>query len=160
MANGITNSTGKTIATEEFTDANLELTNAHAQILEIRGKNGELADVNDNGAVYVTMEALSHILDSILIYPRGSDYDTFTASKMILSVPGKLSGIWISSATTSPTIKIWDSTTGTGTVLADTFTPVAGQYYPFPHVRLTVGIYVQVVSGSVSGSVFFDPTTT
>lgn len=66
--------------------------------------------------------------------------------------PCYLGGIFVSSASSSPTITVYDSATnGTTTKVVDTFTPVAGQFYPMPF-QLSAGAYV-VIGGTVSCTV-------
>lgn len=103
--------------------------------------------------------ALSQSLDSILTYPRGSNYQELSASGLVLTGAGKLTGIFVPVASGSPTIEVWDNTSAATTVLIDTFTPVAGTMYTFPSVRVGTGIYVSI-GGTVKCTVFFDPTTT
>ena len=44
---------------------------------------------------------------------------------------GNLGGVFVASST-SGTIKVWDNTAASGTVLINTFTANAGTYYPMP----------------------------
>lgn len=103
--------------------------------------------------------ALSQAIDSILTYPRGSNYIELSASGLVLTGPGKLTGIFVAAASGTPTIKVWDNTSGATTVLIDQFTPVAGTMYNFPNPRVTTGIYI-TIGGTVNCTAFFDPTTT
>lgn len=103
--------------------------------------------------------ALAQNIDSILTYPRGSGYSNLSASGLVLTGPGKLTGIFVASASNTPTIKVWDNTAGSGTVLVNTFTPVAATYYQFPNVRVGTGIFV-TIGGTVDCTTFYDPTTT
>lgn len=103
--------------------------------------------------------ALSQAIDSILTYPRGTNYLQLTASGLVLSGAGKLAGIFVSAASATPTIKVWDNSAASGAVLLDTFTPTAGQMYNFPHGRVANGIYI-TIGGTVSLTAFYDPTTT
>lgn len=103
--------------------------------------------------------AINQAFDSMLVYNRGTNYINATSSKAALGAPGKLVSIFVSSASATPTIKLYDSLTATGTTLINTFTPVAGTAYTFPHVRAQTGIYI-AISGTVDCMVFFDPTTT
>lgn len=62
-----------------------------------------------------------------------------------------LIGIWVSSASNTPTIAVYNSaTTGTTAIVANTFTPAPG-FYPMPF-NLTAGCYV-VISGTVDCTV-------
>lgn len=65
---------------------------------------------------------------------------------------GVLGGIFVSAASSTPTITVYDSaTTTTTTKIVDTFTPVAATYYPLPF-GFSSGCYV-VISGTVSCTV-------
>ena len=62
---------------------------------------------------------------------------------------GNLLGIFVSQASASPTIKIADA----AATIANTFTPNAGQFYPFPcKIRGTLTI---TISGTVDATVFY-----
>ena len=54
---------------------------------------------------------------------------SIAASAVVVSGVGVLTGFFVSAASATPTIKLWDSTAASGTVLIDTFTPVAGTSY-------------------------------
>ncbi|HUC90008.1 MAG TPA: hypothetical protein VMR45_04355 [Patescibacteria group bacterium] len=123
------------------------------------GQRGDL-QLDNSGNIRITQAtALSQSIDSILTYPRGSNYTALTASGIVLSSAGKLTGIWISNSSATPTLKIWDNTSASGNVLIDTFTPTPGVMYSFPNVRVTIGLYA-TIGGTVSCTVFYDPTTT
>ena len=64
-----------------------------------------------------------------------------STSSEIAGGPGALTGIFVSSCSGSPTIKVWDNTAGSGTVLVDTFTPVAATSYRFPDGAFNTGCY-------------------
>jgi hypothetical protein len=124
---------------------------------------GEIASATydpTNGAVKQTMATgLAQNIDSVLTYPRGTNYVNLSASALVLTGAGKLVGIFVASASAVPTIKVWDNTSGATTVLVNTFTPVAATFYQLPNVRVATGIYV-TISGTVDCTVFYDPTTT
>lgn len=103
--------------------------------------------------------ALRQDADSILTYPKGTTYSNITSSTNVLTGAGKLAGIFVAAASSTPTIKVWDNTAGSGTVLIGTFTPVAATMYTFPYARVSTGIYV-TISGTVDCTVFVDTTTT
>ena len=75
-----------------------------------------------------------------------------TASGVTQTGPGALTGIMVTAASATPTIKIWDNIAGSGTVLVDTFTPVAGTMYNFPDASFNIGCYISI-SGTVSCTV-------
>lgn len=74
-----------------------------------------------------------------------------SASQAVLNAPGTLLGIFVSSASSSPTIKVYANTAASGSVVVDTFTPVAGTWYPLPF-RCATGCYV-AIGGTVSCTV-------
>lgn len=79
-------------------------------------------------------------------------YKQISATTNVRPVSGVLGGIFVSAASATPTITVYDSaTTTTTTKIVDTFTPVAGTYYPLPF-SLSNGCYV-VISGTVSCTV-------
>ena len=61
-----------------------------------------------------------------------SNYAYLTATSLVKNSQGKIKGIMVSAASSTPTITIYDTETAgtTGTVI-DTFTPVAGTNYNF-----------------------------
>jgi hypothetical protein len=124
--------------------------------------DGDVADLQAdvNGNLRNTLATkIQQDIDSILTYPRGSNYLQLTADTAVLTGAGKLTGIFVAAASATPTIKVWDNTSAAGTVLINTFTPVAATMYTFPNPRVSTGIFVDV-GGTVDCTVFYDPTTT
>lgn len=75
-----------------------------------------------------------------------------TASGNVRASQGALIGIWVSAASATPTITVYDdAATGTTTKIVDTFTPVAATWYPLPF-GVANGINV-VIGGTVSATV-------
>jgi hypothetical protein len=63
-------------------------------------------------------------------------------------------GIFVSAASATPTITLYDSaTTTTSDPIVTVFTPVAGTYYPLP-ASTESGLYM-VIGGTVNCTVFF-----
>jgi hypothetical protein len=87
-----------------------------------------------------------------------ANYTAISATANIKPAAGKLKGIFVSAASATPTIIVYDSaaTTTTKTVLA-VFTPAAATSYVFPLDGLYCGngIYV-VISGTVTATVVFE----
>lgn len=81
-------------------------------------------------------------------------YAPFSASGALKTGPGQLGGIFVSSVSGSPTITIYDSIAGSGSVIVAQFVPVAGVPYPFP-CRFSTGLYV-VIGGTVNATAFFN----
>lgn len=63
-----------------------------------------------------------------------------------------LLGIFVAQASATPTIKVAD-TAGT---IANTFTPLAGTFYPLP-CQLS-GTLTVTISGTVDATIFYGPT--
>ncbi len=85
-------------------------------------------------------------------------YKQIAASGNVWPQSVGLVGIFVSAASATPTITVYDdAATGTTTKIVDTFTPVAGTYYKLPFYALK-GINV-VISGTVSCTVGFLPET-
>lgn len=84
------------------------------------------------------------------------DPHQIAASANVLPTSGALMGIFVSAASATPTITIYDSATTTTTItLVTVFTPVAATWYSIPITCLN-GIYV-VISGTVSCTVVTVP---
>lgn len=74
-----------------------------------------------------------------------SKYTNGTTSQAIKSEAGTLYGIIVNSHTNG-TLKLWDNTAGSGTVLMNTFTFTAGSgVYIFPHgISFNTGLFATV----------------
>lgn len=83
----------------------------------------------------------------------GDKYLNASASALVATGDGNLIGVFVASATSTPTIKLWDNTAGSGAVLVNTFTPSAGAWYPTPFHFLT-GLYI-TISGTVDCTLSF-----
>lgn len=81
-------------------------------------------------------------------------YKQISASGNVSPIPGTILGIFVSAASATPTITVYDSaSTGTATKIVDTFTPVAATWYPM-QFGTTAGLNV-VIGGTVSATVSF-----
>lgn len=81
-------------------------------------------------------------------------YKQITSSGNVSSRPSNLLGIFVSAATATPTITVYDdAATGTTTKIVDTFTPTSGTWYILPFSTAN-GINV-VLGGTVSATVAF-----
>lgn len=101
-------------------------------------------------------DALNKGTDSVAMYPGGSVYTQLAASGQLATASGQLRGVFVSAASATPTIKIWDNTAPSGTILIDTFTPVAGTFYEFKEAKFSTGAYA-TLSGTVSATFFTGP---
>ena len=87
-----------------------------------------------------------------------SNYAAISATTQIKVSAGKLNGIFVSSASSTPTITVYDSfksSTSDPVVLA-TFTPTGNTMHNFfQGLYLNKGIYV-VISGTVSATISYE----
>jgi hypothetical protein len=87
-----------------------------------------------------------------------ANYTQISATANIKPAAGKLKAIFVSAASSTPTITVYDSaaTTTTKTVLS-VFTPTAATNYIFPldGIYVNSGIYV-VISGTVSATIIYE----
>jgi hypothetical protein len=87
-----------------------------------------------------------------------ANYTYITATKQIKVGQGKLKGIFVSAASGTPTITIYDVQTGTATTMVGVFTPVAATYYPFGQYDgafFNQGLNV-AISGTVAATVIYE----
>jgi len=87
-----------------------------------------------------------------------ANYTYITASKQIKVGAGKLKGIFVSAASSTPTITIYDVQTGTTTTMVGVFTPVGATYYPmgnYDGMFFNQGLNV-VISGTVAATVVYE----
>ncbi len=86
-------------------------------------------------------------------------YKQISASANIKPMAGKLKGIFVSAASGTPTITVYDSaaTSTSDPKILDTFTPAAATSYvlPLDGAFAKNGIYV-VIGGTVSATVIYE----
>ena len=81
-------------------------------------------------------------------------YKQISATGNVSAYPCKIVGIFVSAASSTPTITVYDSATTTTTAkIVDTFTPAAATFYPIPAAS-AAGLYV-VIGGTVSATVIY-----
>jgi hypothetical protein len=81
-------------------------------------------------------------------------FKQIAASGNVKSSQGAMLGIFVSAASATPTITVYDDpAAGTTTKIVDTFTPVAGTWYPIP-VTFATGLNI-VIAGTVSATVSY-----
>jgi len=80
-------------------------------------------------------------------------YKNLSASALVRTGAGNLLGIFVASASSTPTLKVWDNTSAATTIIVNTFTPSAGTFYPIP-AAFTNGLYV-TISGTVDCTVMW-----
>jgi ABC-type nitrate/sulfonate/bicarbonate transport system substrate-binding protein len=87
-----------------------------------------------------------------------ANYTYITASANIKPMAGKLKGIFVSAASSTPTITVYDSatTTTTNTILG-VFTPTSATSYllPLDGAYAKNGIYV-VIGGTVTATIIYE----
>lgn len=86
---------------------------------------------------------------------EAGNYRNITASTLIFTGPCRLLGIFVASASSTPTIKVWDNTAGSGATVVNTFTPLPGTFYPMPFT-LSNGCFV-TIGGTVDCTVSHIP---
>lgn len=81
------------------------------------------------------------------------------ANNLIVTGAAGLMGIFVSQAATVPTITVYDgvSAAAPATILVNTFTPIAGNFYPMPFF-VGRGIFI-VLGGAVDATVAWGPVT-
>lgn len=88
-------------------------------------------------------------------YPYGLPY-LLTATGLAYTGPATVAGIIVSSHT-SGTIKLWDNTAGSGTVLVDTITlGAAERFVPLYGVKAKTGIFA-TVGGTLAATMVYNP---
>ena len=88
------------------------------------------------------------------VYPvsESCKYTNLSASALIASGKGKLLGIFVASSAAA-TVKLWDQTSAATPVIVNTFTAVAGTFYPIP-AAFDTGLYCTIV-GTADMTVFW-----
>jgi hypothetical protein len=87
-----------------------------------------------------------------------STYAAISATAQIKVAAGKLNGIFVSSASSTPTITVYDSfkSSASDPVVLATFTPTANTMHNFFNgLYFNKGIYV-VISGTVAATISFE----
>lgn len=87
-----------------------------------------------------------------------STYKQISATTQVKPAAGKLKGLFVSAASSTPTITIYDSATFSTSdpKIIDTFTPVAGTNHNFyDGIYAKNGLYV-VIGGTVSATIAFE----
>jgi hypothetical protein len=85
---------------------------------------------------------------------ESQNYKNMTATTQVYTGTCGLLGIFVASASSTPTIQVLDGTAATSVTLANTFTPIAATFYPIP-ARVNTGLRI-VISGTVDCTVMWD----
>jgi hypothetical protein len=75
-----------------------------------------------------------------------------TASALVKTGAGTLVGMYVNS-TSAGTIKFWDNTAGSGTVINNTITPAIG-YHPLGGGGFTTGLYA-TIGGTLNVTLYY-----
>lgn len=79
-------------------------------------------------------------------------YTNKTASALIKTGQGILRGMYVNS-TSAGTIKFWDNTAGSGTVINNTITPAIG-YHDLGSANFTTGLYA-TIGGTLDVTLYY-----
>lgn len=71
-----------------------------------------------------------------------NQYKNLSASAVVKTGFGKLAGMYVNS-TSAGTIKFWDNTAASGTVINNTITPAIG-YHNLGDIAFTTGLYATI----------------
>jgi len=100
---------------------------------------GDFLDVNLKSKI-----AGEDLTNDILKIRDNATYTNISASALIKTGAGVLKGIVVNSHT-SGTLKLWDNTAGSGTVIFNTITFAAGpNFISLPAVEFSTGLYATV----------------
>lgn len=80
---------------------------------------------------------------------ESQNYKNITATTTVYTGTGAILGIFVASASSTPTIKVQD---GASTIV-NTFSPAGGQFYPIP-ARFNTSLVV-TITGTVDCTVFW-----
>jgi hypothetical protein len=78
-----------------------------------------------------------------------------TASALVKTGAGRVAGFYVNS-TTSGVIKFWDNTSAATTAITGNITPAVGAHAFPADGNFGTGLYVQVVSGTIDITVFYN----
>ena len=80
---------------------------------------------------------------------EAQNFKNITSTTTVWTGQGAILGIFVASGSSTPTIKVADN----ATTIVNTFTPLAGTYYPIP-ARFGTSLVV-TISGTVDCTVFW-----
>jgi len=73
----------------------------------------------------------------------GADsYKNISSSALVTGTPGNLLGVFCASSS-SGTLKLWDQTSAGAPILVNTFSLIAGTWYPIP-IRFNTALYATI----------------
>lgn len=119
------------------------------------GQRGDTQmDASANTKVTQATAAMKSI-DGVEARPEGSTYSNISASAVVRTGTGILVGMYVNS-TSSGTIKFWDNTAASGTVINNTITPAIG-YHPLGNASFSTGLYA-TIANTLDVTLYFIPT--
>ncbi len=86
---------------------------------------------------------------------QGGTYTNISANTLIRTGAGNILGIFVASASGTPTIKVWDAVSAVAPILVNTFIPAAATFYPIG-ADFRTGLYV-TIGGTVDCTVIWTP---
>lgn len=100
--------------------------------------------VEDSGDVSVTMgTTIDPVNDGIRTYPEATDVN-LTASALVKTGSGRVQGVVVNS-NTSGTLKLWDNTAASGSVVINTYTfPAGSSTIPLFGMSFSTGLYATI----------------
>lgn len=106
------------------------------------------------GAKRVSLyDSLDDVNDGISVYPKCS-YANLAADALIKTGAGQVYGIIINSHTTG-TIKLWDNTAASGSVLLNTLSFAVGEHFiPLQGATFATGLYADI-GGTVDITILY-----
>lgn len=114
-------------------------------------QTGSLQTWGDNVNMFTSLDPVN---DGIRTYPDASPVN-LTASALIKTGSGRVQGIVINSHTAG-TLKLWDNTAGSGTVLTNTMTFAVGErFIPLLGATFGTGLYA-TIGGTADVTILFN----
>lgn len=152
---GVYNSTAITLSDEEGAALAID-TKARVITAPAVTPNGDSL-IDDTVDAYKATQAtgLSKTIDSVTARPEGTSATNMTASAVVRTGTGILVGMYVNSTSTG-TIKLWDNTAASGTVLNNTITPAIG-YHSLGNAIFSTGLYA-TIANTLDVTLYFIPT--
>ena len=85
-------------------------------------------------------------------------FKVVTASVNVHAGGGHLLGLFVSAASATPTVEVYNATTSATATCIPQFTPIAGTWYPMP-ISFNPGLTV-AIGGTVNATVSWNPSAT
>jgi len=98
--------------------------------------------------------ALDKTNDHVTNHPTGLSFVNLSASATVLTGVGRLRGMYVNS-TNVGTIKIYDNTAASGTIINNTITPAIG-YHDLGNALVGTGIYVAIGGTVLDVTIYYE----